>query len=86
MREYLRHRTEEQYGVWIDDLDAHGLDDDAVDGDEVVFPDGYDRLADHLAVGLEVRLEHVVRQVRWSDRGGRRSRPTGATSPRTAPW
>ena len=49
VREYLRHRTEEQYGVWIDDLDAHGLDDDAVDGDEVVFPDGYDRLADHLA-------------------------------------
>ena len=69
VREYLRHRTEEQYGVWIDDLDAHGLDDDAVDGDEVVFPDGYDRLAEHLAVGLEVRLEHVVRQVRWSSEG-----------------
>ena len=32
VREYLRHRTEEQYGVWIGDLDAHGLDDDAVDG------------------------------------------------------
>jgi phytoene dehydrogenase-like protein len=45
VREYLRHRTEEQYGVWIGDLDAHGLDDDTVDGDEVVFPDGYDRLA-----------------------------------------
>ena len=69
VREYLRHRTEEQYGVWIGDLDAHGLDDDAVDGDEVVFPDGYDQLADHLAVGLEVRLEHVVRAVRWSEQG-----------------
>jgi monoamine oxidase len=69
VREYLRHRTEEQYGVWIDHLDAHGLDDDAVDGDEVVFPDGYDRLAAHLAVGLEVRLEHVVRHVRWSREG-----------------
>ena len=69
VREYLRHRTEEQYGVWIDDLDAHGLDDDAVDGDEVVFPDGYDRLAEHLALGLEVRLEHVVRRVRWSSEG-----------------
>jgi monoamine oxidase len=69
VREYLRHRTEEQYGVWIGDLDAHGLDDDTVDGDEVVFPDGYDRLAEHLAIGLEVRLEHVVRQVRWSAEG-----------------
>ncbi len=69
VREYLRHRTEEQYGVWIGDLDAHGLDDDAVDGDEVVFPDGYDRLADHLAAGIEVRLEHVVRRVRWSADG-----------------
>jgi monoamine oxidase len=69
VREYLRHRTEEQYGVWIEDLDAHGLDDDAVAGDEVVFPDGYDRLAEHLAVGLEVRLEHVVRRVHWSSEG-----------------
>ena len=69
VREYLRHRTEEQYGVWIGDLDAHGLDDDTVDGDEVVFPDGYDRLAEHLAIGVEVRLEHVVRQVRWSAEG-----------------
>ncbi|HYI54305.1 MAG TPA: NAD(P)/FAD-dependent oxidoreductase, partial [Microlunatus sp.] len=69
VREYLRHRTEEQYGVWIGDLDAHGLDDDVVTGDEVVFPDGYDRLAAHLATGVEVRLEHVVQRVRWSEQG-----------------
>ena len=69
VREYLRHRTEEQYGVWIDDLDAHGLDDDAVDGDEVVFPKGYDQLAEHLARGVEVRLEQVVSQVDWSPPG-----------------
>ncbi|HEY5787179.1 MAG TPA: NAD(P)/FAD-dependent oxidoreductase [Microlunatus sp.] len=69
VREYLRHRTEEQYGVWIDDLDAHGLDDGAVHGDEVVFPEGYDRLAAQLATGVEVRLEHVVRRVDWSQDG-----------------
>lgn len=69
VREYHRHRTEEQYGVWIADLDAHGLDDDAVDGDEVVFPDGYDQLAERLAVGLDVRLRHQVRRLRWSDGG-----------------
>jgi len=63
VREYLEHRAEEQYGVWIEDLAAHGLDDDSIDGDEVVFPDGYDRLAAGLAEGLDVRLEHVVARV-----------------------
>ncbi|GEP25815.1 FAD-dependent oxidoreductase [Cryobacterium levicorallinum] len=66
VREFLQHRSEEQYGVWIDDLAAHGLDDDVIEGDEVVFPDGYDRLATHLATGLDIRLEHVVTHVRWS--------------------
>lgn len=69
VREYMEHRSEEQYGAWIEDLAAHGLDDDVVDGDEVVFPDGYDRLPSHLAEGLDVRLEHVVSQVEWSADG-----------------
>ncbi|MBC9954487.1 FAD-dependent oxidoreductase [Leucobacter sp. cx-42] len=68
-REYFRHRSEEQYGAWIDDLDAHGLDDDAIDGDEVVFPEGYDALATHLARGLDIRLEHEVTAVRWGGSG-----------------
>ena len=72
VREFLEHRTEEQYGAWIEDLAAHGLDDDSVDGDEVVFPDGYDRLPARLAEGLDVRLEHVVSHVRWSSRRCRR--------------
>lgn len=67
--EYLEHRTEEQYGAWIEQLGAHGLDDDTVDGDEVVFPDGYDRLPVNIAVGLDVRLEHVVSRVEWSQDG-----------------
>ncbi|WP_137845148.1 NAD(P)/FAD-dependent oxidoreductase [Microbacterium sp. 2FI] len=69
VREYLEHRSEEQYGVWIDDLAAHGLDDDAIDGDEVVFPDGYDRLPSRLADGLDVRLTQVVSRVQWSESG-----------------
>ncbi len=67
VREYLEHRSEEQYGAWIEDLAAHGLDDDSIDGDEVVFPDGYDRLPSHLAQGLDIRLTHVVERVTWSD-------------------
>ena len=69
VREFLQHRTEEQYGVWVGDLDAHGLDDDQVDGDEVVFPDGYDHLATHLAAGLDIRLGQVVTNVAWSASG-----------------
>ena len=67
VREYLEHRSEEQYGAWIEDLAAHGLDDDSIDGDEVVFPDGYGVLPDRLADGLDVRLEHVVTGIDWSD-------------------
>jgi monoamine oxidase len=69
VREYLEHRSEEQYGAWIEDLAAHGLDDDQIDGDEVVFPDGYDQLPAGLAAGIDVRLEHVVSAVRWSPEG-----------------
>ena len=69
VREYLEHRAEEQYGAWIEDLAAHGLDDDSIDGDEVVFPDGYDALAAGLARGLDVRLEHVVSRVEWGPEG-----------------
>jgi monoamine oxidase len=63
VREYLEHRSEEQYGVWIEDLAAHGLDDDSIDGDEVVFPEGYDVLPTRLAEGLDVRLGHAVTAV-----------------------
>lgn len=67
--EYLHHRSEEQYGADASLLDAHGLDDDAVEGDEVVFPEGYGQLADRLAEGLDVRLGHAVSRVAWSASG-----------------
>lgn len=69
VREFLQHRTEEQYGVWIEDMDAHGLDDDQTNGDEVVFPDGYDQLATGLATGLDIRLNQVVNRIDWSASG-----------------
>lgn len=69
VREFLEHRSEEQYGAWIEDLAAHGLDDDQTEGDEVVFPDGYDELPRRLAQGLDVRMERVVSRVSWSPGG-----------------
>ncbi|PCN48652.1 amine oxidase [Curtobacterium sp. 'Ferrero'] len=63
VREHLEHRSEEQYGVGADELAAHGLDDDTIDGDEVVFPHGYGELPARLAEGLDVRLGHAVTAV-----------------------
>ncbi len=63
VREHLEHRSEEQYGVAADGLAAHGLDDDSIEGDEVVFPHGYDELPAHLAEGLDVRLGQPVTAV-----------------------
>lgn len=63
IREFFRHRVEEQCGAWIGDLDAHGLDEDAIDGDEVIFARGYDELPRRIARGLDIRLGHVVTRV-----------------------
>jgi monoamine oxidase len=69
VREFFRHRVEEQCGAWIGDLDAHGLDEDAIDGDEVIFPRGYDELPHRLAAGLDIRLAHRVTMVARSSEG-----------------
>ena len=69
VREYMQHRTEEQDGAHFTLIDAHGLDNEEVDGDEVIFPNGYDQLTTGLAEGLDVRLEHTVSHVTWSDSG-----------------
>lgn len=84
VREYLEHRSEEQYGAWIDDLAAHGLDDDQVDGDEVVFPHGYDALATGLAAGLDIRLESVVSRVAWGAEGVSVTTSAGTLAARAA--
>ncbi|PZU32331.1 MAG: amine oxidase [Microbacterium sp.] len=84
VREYLEHRSEEQYGAWIDDLAAHGLDDDQVDGDEVVFPHGYDALATGLAAGLYIRLESVVSRVEWGAVGVSVTTSTGTLTASSA--
>lgn len=67
--EFYRHRTEEQCGAHISDVAAHGLDEDAIVGDEVIFPGGYDQLIVNLARGLDIRLEHPVQRVVWSESG-----------------
>lgn len=77
IREFFRHRVEEQCGAWIGDLDAHGLDEDAIEGDEVVFPRGYDELPRRIGNGLDIRLSHVVTRVHRTETGVRVSTDQG---------
>lgn len=69
VREYTAHRSEDLCGAPVTVLDAHGLDEEHVAGDEVVFPRGYGQYATRLAEGLDVRLSAVVRSVSRSDTG-----------------
>lgn len=69
VREFMQHRTEEQDGAHYTLIDAHGLDNEEVEGDEVVFPNGYDELATGLAHKLDVRLEHEVVKIVWGGDG-----------------
>lgn len=69
IREYAAHRSEDLCGAPVTLLDAHGLDEEHVAGDEVVFPGGYGQYSAHLAEGLDVRLSSVVRAVSQSDVG-----------------
>lgn len=67
LEEYTAHRSEDLCGAPVTVLDAHGLDEEHVPGDEVVFPRGYGQYAAALATGLDVRLSSVVRTVSSTD-------------------
>lgn len=69
VREYTAHRSEDLCGAPVTVLDAHGLDEEHVPGDEVVFPAGYAQYAHALADGLDVRRSSVVMAVRQSADG-----------------
>ncbi|MBA8989325.1 monoamine oxidase [Curtobacterium pusillum] len=69
VREYTAHRSEDLCGAPVTVLDAHGLDEEHVPGDEVVFPRGYGQYATALADGLDIRLGAVVRSVTTDDTG-----------------
>ena len=45
--------------------------DDEFDGDEVVFPGGYDQIVDLLAADLDIRLNQIVRIVEYASDGVR---------------
>lgn len=71
LRVFYRHRTEEQCGAEAEQVAAHALDEDTIDGDEVIFPGGYEMVAHALAEGLDVRLGMTVTAVTRSATGVR---------------
>jgi monoamine oxidase len=67
VQEYMAHRSEDLCGAPVTDLDAHGLEEEHVPGDEVVFPGGYGQYAAALADGLDVRTATVVSEIHQND-------------------
>lgn len=59
---------EQDYAVDVEQLSAYYWDaDQAFNGDDVLFPQGYDWLPNSLAEGLDIRLEMPVTSVDYSD-------------------
>lgn len=59
---------EHEYAADVDDLSLFWWDEGEDDeGEDVVFPGGYQQVVEVLAEGLDVRLEHEVWAVRWGD-------------------
>lgn len=64
--------VEDDWGAGIEEISLTGMvAGEGFEGDEVVFPDGYGRLTDHLARGLDVRLGHRVTHVEHGGDGGK---------------
>lgn len=65
LRGAIHREIEQDYAADWRDLSARHFDaGGAFGGDDVLFPDGYDRLAAHVARGLDIRLGATVRAIR----------------------
>jgi monoamine oxidase len=61
---------EHEYAADVDWLSLYHWDEPYhFDGEDVVFPQGYDVLAHGLAQGLDVRLNHVVSEIEYGKQG-----------------
>jgi monoamine oxidase len=63
---------EHEYAADISQLSLYHWDqDESFEGGDVLFPNGYDQIAQSLAKGLDIRTGQVVRQVAYDTRGVR---------------
>lgn len=66
----LNTSIEHEFSGALDELSAVNWDDaDEYDGDDALFPDGYSRLTEYLATGLDIQLQQVVEQISYRDSG-----------------
>lgn len=65
---------EQEYGGSASAMSAWTIDDNEVfEGEDALFPGGYDQIIRHLYKGLDIRLGAVVRTIRW---GGKTAKAT----------
>jgi monoamine oxidase len=72
VEQIVSHTYSADYGVYWDRLGVYGLVESTYEGDgtaEYRIREGYGTVIAGLAAGLDVRLDTVIRQVDWSDRG-----------------
>jgi monoamine oxidase len=61
---------EHEYAADVAKLSMYYWDaDEGFAGDDVLFPNGYDQIMQNLAADLTVRLEHVVSEIAYDDKG-----------------
>lgn len=69
----------------LSDISAlHWDEGEGFSGDDVIIPEGYDRILPQLADGLDVRFQHRVEQVSYGDDGALITTSEGAFSARHA--
>ncbi|MDN3543114.1 FAD-dependent oxidoreductase [Kinneretia asaccharophila] len=67
----LNSEFEHEYGAATRQLSARWFDaGSAYEGGELIFPDGYKALIDHLSTGLDIRLQHEVREIDYQGAAG----------------
>ncbi|TDR31673.1 flavin monoamine oxidase family protein [Hydromonas duriensis] len=67
---YISGKYEQEYAGDANEMSAWTIDDNkALGDDDVLFPQGYNQISDHLAKGLDIAREHVVTAVEYSDKG-----------------
>ena len=67
---YNINELEHEYSGAAEELSALYFDsDDPVNGDDVLFPRGYEQITNHLGAGLRVLTGHTVSGIDWSPSG-----------------
>lgn len=67
----LNYKMEQEWAADVEALSANYADDDeAFGGHDVVFPNGYHEIIEHLAGGLDIRLGHVVEKITYNNEEG----------------